>query len=159
MFSKMERAQQVRHRVHRSPEGGRQVLPDQLLSSEWDFMAQIAQKKKLFFREDNILIPDFQEFPQNIIIQIIRACAIDFGVTVRCLLSGGNARTQKKISQKNSEKKIVQKNIEKPYKNGSISNSRFGFPQHCGIVSTVNSTSCAIKYAWEYLLQLRWWQT
>ena len=39
----------------------------------------------------------------------LRACAIDSCVSVRCLLSGGNARTQKKFSQKNSKKKFVTK--------------------------------------------------
>ena len=42
----------------------------------------------------------------------VRACAINSCVSVRCLLSGGNARTQKKFSQKTSKKSLSQ-NVEK----------------------------------------------
>ena len=53
----------------------------------------------------------------------------------------GRERTHaKKFSQKISEKKIVQKSSKKPIKMDQFSHPRFAFPQHCEIVSTVNST-------------------
>ena len=62
----------------------------------------------------------------------LRACAIDSCVSVRCLLSGGNARTQKKVFSKKQQKKVCQKMLKKPYKKHDqkfmFSHAFFTFP-------------------------------